>query len=128
MMLVSEGINIDMSDSKAMRVVAHPILEPLPSAALVTFRFDGRDVEGQEGEPIAVALLAAGTRVFRTMPRRGDPRGGYCMIGRCADCMVIVDGVPGIRSCVTPVRAGLDVRTQRGLGELDDRVMSERER
>jgi aerobic-type carbon monoxide dehydrogenase small subunit (CoxS/CutS family) len=74
-------------------------------------------VAGREGEPIAAALLAAGYRVFRTMPRRGDPRGGYCMVGRCTDCAVIVDGVPNVRSCVMVVAEGLDVRTQRGLGE-----------
>jgi aerobic-type carbon monoxide dehydrogenase small subunit (CoxS/CutS family) len=81
------------------------------------FTFDGVAVRGREGEPIAAALLAAGQRVFRTMPRYGDARGGYCMIGRCADCAVVVDGVPNVRACVTMVRAGLDVRTQYGLGE-----------
>jgi aerobic-type carbon monoxide dehydrogenase small subunit (CoxS/CutS family) len=102
-----------------MRIEAHPILEPMPTVSPVTFSFDGQNVEGRPGEPIAVALLAAGVRIFRTMPRFGDARGGYCMVGRCADCMVIVDGVPGIRACVTPVSAGLTVRTQHGLGELD---------
>jgi aerobic-type carbon monoxide dehydrogenase small subunit (CoxS/CutS family) len=109
-----------MADSGATRIATHPILEPLPAVASVTFRFDGRDVEGREGEPIAVSLLAAGVRIFRTMPRFGDARGGYCLVGRCADCMVIVDGVPSVRACVTPVRAGLDVRTQHGLGEHDE--------
>ncbi len=85
-------------------------------------------VEGRAGEPIAVALLAAGVRIFRTMPRFGDARGGYCMVGRCTDCMVIVDGVPGIRACVTPVTAGLDVRTQHGLGELDGSFMPDSDR
>lgn len=106
-----------MPDSGATRIGAHSILEPLPTVASVTFCFDGQDVEGRPDEPIAAALLAAGMRIFRTMPRHGDPRGGYCMVGRCADCMVVVDGVPGVRACVTPVKAGLDVRTQYGLGE-----------
>jgi aerobic-type carbon monoxide dehydrogenase small subunit (CoxS/CutS family) len=117
-----------MADSGAMRIAAHPILEPLPAAAAVTFRFDGRDVEGREGEPIAVALLAAGVRIFRTMPRFGDVRGGYCMVGRCTDCMVVVDGVPSVRACVTPVKAGLDVRTQHGLGESDSDVVPDHSR
>jgi aerobic-type carbon monoxide dehydrogenase small subunit (CoxS/CutS family) len=106
-----------MSDSGAMRIEAHQILDPLPSIASMTFSFDGREVEGRPDEPIAVALLAAGVRIFRTMPRYGDARGGYCMVGRCTDCLVVVDGVPGVRACVTPVQAGLDVRTQHGLGE-----------
>ena len=84
---------------------------------LVEFTFDGAAVEGREGEPIAAALFAAGYRVLRTMPRFGDARGGYCMIGRCTDCMVVVDGIPNVPACLTPVSAGLVVRTQRGLGE-----------
>ena len=39
------------------------------------------------------------------------------MVGRCTDCMVIVDGVPNVPVCLTRVTAGLDVRTQCGLGE-----------
>lgn len=86
---------------------------------MVPFWFDGKPVEGREGEPIAAALLAAGVRAMRTMPRFGDVRGGYCMVGRCADCLMVVDGVPSVRACVAPVGEGLDVRTQHGLGEGD---------
>jgi len=50
------------------------------------------------------------------------------MVGRCADCMVVVDGVPGVRACVTPVSAGLDVRTQQELGELDASFVPDRVR
>ncbi len=106
-------------DHGAGRVLQHPILPPSAVVALDTFTVDGAPVVGVRGEPLAAAMIAAGIRVFRTMPRFGDPRGGYCMIGRCADCQVIVDGNPGVRACVTPVRAGIDVRIQRGLGEND---------
>jgi hypothetical protein len=101
----------------AERIREHPILGPLPHAPVVAFTCDEIVVQGREGEPIAAALLAAGWRVFRTMPRYGDPRGGYCMVGRCADCLMVVNGAPNVRVCVTPVAAGLDVRTQIGLGE-----------
>lgn len=107
----------ETSELGAVRVQDHPVLGPLPPAAAAAFLFDGVSVVGREGEPIAAALLAAGIRTFRTMPRFGDPRGGYCMIGRCADCFVVVDGVPNVRACVTPVRAGMRVDMQRGLGE-----------
>lgn len=103
----------------AGRIVEHPVLGELPAAAMVPFTFDGRRVEGRAGEPIVAALFAAGVRVLRTMPRFGDARGGYCMVGRCADCLMVVDGVPNVRACMTPVSEGLDVRTQRGLGEGD---------
>ena len=106
-------------DLGAARITAHPILGDLPPGPLVEFSFDGVPVEGREGEPIAAALFAAGYRILRTMPRFGDARGGYCMIGRCTDCMVVVDDVPNVPACLTPVFAGLVVRTQRGLGESE---------
>ena len=113
-------------DFGAGRIDAHPILGDLPAAPFVTFTFDGSPIQGREGEPIAASLLAAGIRILRTMPRFGDARGGFCMIGRCTDCMVVVDGIPNVRSCVTPVTADLSVRPQRGLGDEDNRQLGER--
>jgi hypothetical protein len=107
----------DTDELGAARITAHQVLGDLPPAPLVEFSFDGAPVTGREGEPIAAALFAAGYRVFRTMPRFGDARGGFCMIGRCTDCMVVVDGIPNVPACLTPVSAGLVVRTQRGPGE-----------
>jgi hypothetical protein len=100
----------------ARRLLAHPLLGPLPPAAEVDFTLDGRPLSGRAGEPVLAALLAAGVRVCRTMPRSGEARGGYCLIGRCADCLMQVDGEPNVRTCLTPLRAGLRVVTQRGLG------------
>ena len=107
----------------AARVAEHAVLGALPPAPAVAFTFDGIPVAGRAGEPIVAALFAAGFRVLRTMPRFGDARGGYCMVGRCADCLVVVDGVPNVAACVTPVGKGLDVRTQHGLGETDVNVL-----
>ena len=107
----------DLDDFGATRMTSHPILGDLPPVPLVEFTYDGHTVSGRDGEPIAAALFAAGYRVLRTMPRFGDARGGYCMIGRCADCLVVVDGLPNVPSCQTPVAAGQVVLTQHGLGE-----------
>lgn len=68
----------------------------------MTIYFNGRPIEALEGEPIASALMNAGIRAFRTTARRHEPRGIFCAIGRCTDCMMIVDGVPNTRTCVTP--------------------------
>ena len=111
------GKREESDDFGAARITAHPILGELPPVPLVEFTFDGDVVAGQEGEPIAAALFAAGYRVLRTTPRFGDARGGYCMIGRCTDCLVVVDGNTNVPACLTPVAAGLAVQTQRGLGE-----------
>ena len=99
-----------------LRIRDHPVLGPLPPAAEVTIAFDGRPIGARAGEPIAAALLAAGVRVFRTMPGSGESRGGWCMVGRCADCLVVVDGRPNVLACVTPVATGMRVETQQGLG------------
>jgi hypothetical protein len=113
-------------DFGAGRIDAHPILGDLPVAPIVTFTFDGSPAHGREGEPIAASLIAAGYRIFRTMPRFGGARGGFCMTGRCTDCMVVVDGVTNVRACITPAAANISVRTQRGLGDEDERELVER--
>lgn len=102
-----------------MRVTEHPILDELDTSKTVTIYFNGRPIEALEGEPIASALMNAGIRAFRTTARRHEPRGIFCAIGRCTDCMMIVDGVPNTRTCVTPVRDGMHVRTQEGLGTFE---------
>ncbi|MEW6524033.1 MAG: (2Fe-2S)-binding protein [Bacillota bacterium] len=99
-----------------MRVEHHPILGPLPAGQAVTITVDGIPVAARTGEPIAAALMAAGHHVFRYTPRRHEPRGVFCAIGRCTDCIMTVDGVPNVRTCVTPVRPGMEIRTQEGLG------------
>jgi 2Fe-2S iron-sulfur cluster binding domain len=110
------------------RVHDHPLLGPLPPAPAVPFTFDGRPLAARGGEPIAAALLANGVRVFRTMPRSGEARGGWCLVGRCPDCLVIVDGRPNVRACVTPVVAGMRVATQHGLGDDGSESSDERAR
>lgn len=71
---------------------------------------DGDRVDAFEGESVAAALLASGRRDLRTTPRRGDPRGMYCGIGLCFECVVSVDGCR-VRSCLTAVRDGMRVGT-----------------
>ncbi len=108
-----------MEDGSAAtrRVADHPLLGPQPAAAEVAFTFDGAPVAARAGEPLLAALLAAGIRSVRTMPATGERRGGWCLVGRCTDCLIVVDGVPNVRACVEPVRAGMLVQTQHGLAE-----------
>lgn len=106
-----------------MRIKNHPILGELKNSDMVIINFDGREIEAVEGEPVAAALLAAGVRTFRKTVRTGESRGVYCGIGQCNDCVMEVNGVPNVRTCVTPVEDGMIVRTQVGLGKrggLDD--------
>ena len=100
-----------------MRIQEHPILQ-FKKGRKVKFVFDGKDMEGFEGEMISSALMANGVKVFRHSKNLDRPRGFFCAIGRCASCNMVVDGVPNVRVCVTPMREGMQVKTQRGKGAL----------
>ncbi|MDR2181710.1 MAG: (2Fe-2S)-binding protein [Treponema sp.] len=102
-----------------MRVIHHPILPEAPEPDC-TILYNGNPIPAKTGEPVAAALLAAGVRAFRETAKLRQPRGIYCGIGRCTDCVMIVDGEPNVRTCVTPVRPGMSVQTQKGLGEWQD--------
>ncbi len=101
----------------ADRIKEHPILGVPEKGKLVKFMFDGHEMEGCEGEPIAAALKAAGVNVHRYTKKEQKPRGIFCAIGRCTDCVMVVDGEPNVRTCITPLKAGMDVKTQYGVSE-----------
>lgn len=77
---------------------------------------DGSAVRAYVGETVAAALMAAGQRALRTTPRRSEPRGLYCGMGVCFDCVMTVDGRPNVRTCQTRVHSGMRVQTQTGDG------------
>jgi len=97
-----------------MRIIEHPILGELKKEKKVTFTVDDKVIEGHAGEPIAVALRAAGLMVHRHT-KNGSPRGIFCAIGRCTDCVMVVNGKPNVRTCVTPLEEGMVIRTQYGV-------------
>ena len=101
----------------AERISEHPILGVQEKGKTVMFIFDDKEVEGYEGEPIAVALKAAGLMVHRYTQKEHKPRGIFCAIGRCTDCVMIVDGVPNVRTCITPLKEGMTVKTQYGVSD-----------
>ena len=96
------------------RIAEHPILGVPQKGRLVSFTYDGRTLQGYEGEPVAMALKAAGVMVHRYTAKRHEPRGIFCAIGRCTDCVMVVDGVPNVRTCMTPLAEGMEVQTQYG--------------
>jgi predicted molibdopterin-dependent oxidoreductase YjgC len=83
---------------------------------VIRFTFDGETVEARSGQTVAAALLAAGHRTLRTTRVSGQPRGVFCGIGACFDCLVVHNGVAGTRACLTPVAEGDVVERQRGAG------------
>jgi len=103
-----------------MRITQHPILT-FERGEKVSFTFDGRRLEGYEGEPIAAALHDAGVKVLRRSMKLGRPRGFFCAVGKCSSCLMMVDGQPNVRVCMEPLREGVRVETQRGKGALVER-------
>lgn len=97
-----------------MRIKHHPILGAVNPGREVTFSFDGREYRGQEGEPVAAALYAAGVRIHSYSPKGHRPRGIFCMIGKCTDCVMVIDGQPNMRTCVTALKEGMEIQTQYG--------------
>ena len=81
-----------------------------------TFSFDGRTIPFEPGQSVGAALWAAGVRSWRTTREQGRPRGLFCGIGVCFDCLIEVDGRSDQRACVVPARAGLQVAVQKGVG------------
>src|SRR5215831_20559914 len=86
----------------------HPDMQP--AVAPVRIRFDGAEIEALPGETVAAALAAADIVAVRRS-RSGAPRGPYCGMGVCFDCLVTVDGRPNQRACLTKVEPGMDVRS-----------------
>lgn len=98
-----------------MRIEEHPILGKSEERKLVSFTYDGKTLKGYEGEPIAAALKAEGVMVHRHT-HKGSPRGIFCAIGRCTDCVMIVNGKINVRTCITPLEEDMVVQTQYGVG------------
>ncbi len=105
--------------SALQMITEHPILE-FQRGEKVRFFFDGREMEGFEGDPIATALHANGIRVYRETAEFHRPRGFFCAIGKCSSCFMVVDGVPNVRTCITPLKAGMRVETQHGKGNVPE--------
>jgi predicted molibdopterin-dependent oxidoreductase YjgC len=85
---------------------------PVPDDVPITV--DGEPVRARAGDTVAAALLAAGYRATRTTPVSGAPRGPFCMMGVCFDCLVEIDGQPNRQGCLVTVTPGMRIATQRG--------------
>jgi predicted molibdopterin-dependent oxidoreductase YjgC len=86
------------------------------TADLVWFTFDGRPMEAPRGLTIGGALLVNGVRSWRLTRSGGQPRGVFCAIGVCFDCLVDVGEDCAVRACITPVTDGDVIRTSGSVG------------
>ena len=112
---------------KTKRITKHPILE-IPKRQEVEFTWNGKRLNGFEGETIASALMANDVHVFGHHAKDNSPQGMFCANGQCSQCLVVVNGL-SVKSCMTPLKAGMAVQSLEGLPSLpeDDKVPRLRE-
>jgi sarcosine oxidase subunit alpha len=97
------------------RIQIHPVLGAHIDRPKARFTFDGQELEGYAGEPIAAALLASDIRVLRRHEESGSARGIYCAIGHCMECRVEINGETPARACITPLKSGMTILSGRQL-------------
>ncbi len=92
----------------------------------VRLSFEGTAIEAPAGATVAAALLAADIIAFGTRPVSGLPRGAFCMMGTCFECMVEIDGIANRQACLETVQEGQNIRRMppriptKGQGDGDD--------
>jgi sarcosine oxidase subunit alpha len=100
-----------------MRITEHPILT-FDRRERITFTFEGKSIEAYKGETIASALHAAGVQVLSHSLHLNRPRGFFCAIGKCSSCMMEVDDIPNVKTCMVLAEQGMNVSSQTGWGKL----------
>ncbi len=99
-------------EEKMQRIRDHAILDSTPIRRQCVLNVDGSPVIAEEGETLAAALLASNIVDF-AVKASGAPSSVFCMVGRCGDCQITVDGEPCHLACRTFVKPGMAVRTSR---------------
>ena len=80
----------------------------LPCQTLTIF-VDDQAIDVSPGISVAAALLANGFASTRRTPVTGSPRGPWCLMGACFDCLVTIDGVAAVQACMTTVCEGMHI-------------------
>ena len=79
---------------------------------------NGESITSREGQSVGALLLEHERRATRTTRHYARPRGMFCGIGICFDCLITINGVTNQRACVTNVEEGMTIQTQEGSGTL----------
>lgn len=77
----------------------------------VTISIDSTLVTVETGTTVAGAMISQGTTAWRSTRNNERPRGLFCGIGACFDCLVTIDSVPNQRACMVRVCEGQQVDT-----------------
>lgn len=101
-----------------MDIVDHPVLGRLPEQKSLTIYFEGKALHVREGLTVAAALISHGVHKLGHSRNLSQPRGLYCAHGRCQSCLVTIDGVDRVQSCITLVRDGMTIAQSIGDPDL----------
>lgn len=71
---------------------------------------EGEALEAQSGDTLLTALLAGGAGYLRDSEFGDGPRAGFCLMGACQDCWVVVEGQGRVRACATLAEDGMRVK------------------
>lgn len=82
----------------------------VPATTRIGITVDAAPVRARAGESVATALMADGRLRLRRSPREGAPRGAFCLMGVCQECVVRIDGIRR-PACLVEVRDGMVVET-----------------
>ena len=82
----------------------------------ITVYLDGSPLPAERGEPLAVSLLAAGKTILSRSPKLHRPRSASCMRGGCEGCLMRVQGVPNVMTCLAPAAGEERIESQNVMG------------
>ncbi|HKA86635.1 MAG TPA: FAD-dependent oxidoreductase [Haliangiales bacterium] len=96
----------------------------VPRGPAITIEHEGESLRAYEGEPLAVALHAAGVVVLGRSIKYHRPRGAFCLAGHCGACLMRVGDVPNLRACQLPCTDGLATQGQNAFPTTDLDVLA----
>ena len=102
-----------------LRIKKHPIID-FKDQEEIPFYFNNKRLYGVKGDSIASALHAAGVKKLTASLKYNRPRGFFCGIGKCSSCLMKVNGIPNVRTCIAPLKNGVHVKTQEKLADWPD--------
>ena len=105
-----------MKNMKLHSIDSHPILS-IPERISIPFTYNGQNLTGFRDMMISSVLFMHGIKVFGHHPKDNSPQGLFCANGQCAQCTVIVDGIP-LKACMTPLKTNMVIESCEGLPKL----------
>ena len=100
-----------------MRIKNHPVLD-FKKQKKISFQFNSKKIEGYTGDTIASALHANKIKTLSKSLKHKNPRGFFCGIGKCSSCLMRVNDIPNVRTCIAPLKQDIKVEMQDKLADL----------